>query len=78
MTSFVSLLVVILAITGMSNPLSHSDGDSSIDDATEGWMRVAYLNMADSSEKCLDGFRLYSENGVQACVHMVDQLVVQE
>ena len=33
MTSLLSLLVVILAITGMSNPLSHSDGDSSIDDA---------------------------------------------
>ena len=33
MTSLLSLLVVILAITGMSNPLSHSDGDSNIDDA---------------------------------------------
>ena len=33
MTSLLSLLVVILAITGMSNPLSHSDSDSSIDDA---------------------------------------------
>ena len=32
-----------------------------------GWMRVAYLNMTDSSEKCPDGFRLYSENGVRAC-----------
>ena len=32
-----------------------------------GWMRVAYLNMTDSSEKCPDEFRLYSENGVQAC-----------
>ena len=31
MTSFISLLVVILAITSMSNPLSHSDGDSSTD-----------------------------------------------
>ena len=25
-----------------------------------GWIRVAYLNMTDSSEKCPDGFRLYS------------------
>ena len=33
MTSLLSLLVVILVITGMSNSLSHSDGDSSIDDA---------------------------------------------
>ena len=33
MTSLLSLLIVILAITGMSNPLSHSDGDTSIDDA---------------------------------------------
>ena len=32
-----------------------------------GWMRVAYLNVTDSSEKCPDGFRLYSENGVRAC-----------
>ena len=31
MTFLLSLLVVILAITGMSNPLSHSDGDSSTD-----------------------------------------------
>ena len=35
--------------------------------STGGWMRVAYLNMTDSSEKCPDGFSLYSENGVQAC-----------
>ena len=32
-----------------------------------GWMRVAYLNMKDSSEKCPDGFRLYNVNGVRAC-----------
>ena len=32
-----------------------------------GWMRVAYLNMTDSNEKCPDDFRLYSENGVRAC-----------
>ena len=32
-----------------------------------GWMRVAYLNMTDSSEKCPDEFRLYNENGVRAC-----------
>ena len=32
--------------------------------STGGWMRVAYLNMTDTSEKCPDGFRLYSENGV--------------
>ena len=35
--------------------------------STGGWMRVAYLNMTDSSEKCPEGFRLYSENGVRAC-----------
>ena len=34
MTTILSLLVVILATTGMSNPLSHSDGkNSSTDDA---------------------------------------------
>ena len=32
-----------------------------------GWMRVAYLNMTDSSDKCPDEFRLYSENDVRAC-----------
>ena len=30
-------------------------------------MRVSYLNMTDSSEKCPGGFTLYSENGVRAC-----------
>ena len=35
--------------------------------STGGWMRVAYLNMTDSSEKCPDVFRLYNENGVRAC-----------
>ena len=35
--------------------------------STGGWMRVAYLNMTDSSEKCPDEFRLYSENGTRAC-----------
>ena len=35
--------------------------------STGGWMRVAYLNMNDSSEKCPDGFRLYNESGVRAC-----------
>ena len=74
MTSLVSLLVVILAITGMSNPLSHSDDDSSTYDGTGGWMRVAYLNMTDSNEICTDGFKLYS---VRACGHVVDQLVVE-
>ena len=33
----------------------------------EGWMRVAYLNMADPIEKCPAGFRLYEEYGVRAC-----------
>ena len=32
-----------------------------------GWMRVAYLNMSDSTEECPPGFRLYDENGVRAC-----------
>ena len=35
--------------------------------STGGWMRVAYLNMADSYEKCPDEFRLYNESGVRAC-----------
>ena len=35
--------------------------------STGGWMRVAYLNMTKSNEKCPDEFRLYSENGVRAC-----------
>ena len=35
--------------------------------STGGWMRVAYLNMTDSNEKCPDEFRLYSENSVRAC-----------
>ena len=35
--------------------------------STGGWMRVAYLNMTDSNEKCPDEFRLYNENSVRAC-----------
>ena len=35
--------------------------------STGGWMRIAYLNMADSCEKCPDEFRLYNESGVRAC-----------
>ena len=31
------------------------------------WMRVDYLNMTNSSEKCPDGFRLYSQNGFGVC-----------
>ena len=33
----------------------------------EGWIRLAYLNMTDSKEKCPEELRLYSENGVRAC-----------
>ena len=36
-------------------------------DSKGGWMRVAYLNMSDSTENCPPGFRLYDENGVRAC-----------
>ncbi len=32
-----------------------------------GWMRVGYLNMTDSNEKCPPGFRLHEQNGVRAC-----------
>ena len=35
--------------------------------STGGWMRIAYLNMTDSSKKCPDEFKLYSEIGVRAC-----------
>ena len=34
---------------------------------SSGWMKVAYLNMTDSSEECPRGFRLYNANGVRAC-----------
>ena len=36
-------------------------------DSKGGWMRVAYLNISDSTEECPPGFRLYNENGVRAC-----------
>ena len=32
-----------------------------------GWMRVAYLNMSDSTEECPPEFRLYQSGGVRAC-----------
>ena len=34
---------------------------------TEGWTRLAYLNMSDSTENCPAGFGLYESNGVRAC-----------
>ena len=36
-------------------------------DSKGGWMRVAYLNMSNSTEECPPGFRLYDEKGVRAC-----------
>ena len=33
----------------------------------EGWIRLAYLNMTDSKEKCPEELRLYNESGVRAC-----------
>ena len=36
-------------------------------DGEGGWMRVAYLNMFDSTEDCPQGFKLYEENGIRAC-----------
>ena len=52
MTSLVSLLVVILAITGMSNPLSHSDGDSSTDDAIANLTAAINQLLTQSSHSC--------------------------
>ena len=36
-------------------------------DSKGGWMRVAHLNMSNSTEECPPGLRLYDENGVRAC-----------
>ena len=36
-------------------------------DSVGGWMRVAYLNMTDSTEDCPQGFKLYEENDIRAC-----------
>ena len=36
-------------------------------DSEGGWMRVAYLNMTDSTEDCPQWFKLYEENGIRAC-----------
>ena len=35
--------------------------------SSEGWTRVAYLDMSDPEEKCPNGFKLYEVNGVKAC-----------
>ena len=32
-----------------------------------GWMRVAYLNMSNSTEDCPTGFNLYNYSGIRAC-----------
>ena len=34
---------------------------------SEGWMRIAYLNMSDSTEECPAGFKQYQSGGVRAC-----------
>ena len=36
---------------------------------SNGWIRMAYLNMSNPTEECPSGFRLYSQNGVsvRAC-----------
>ena len=36
-------------------------------ESSDGWTRVAYLDMTDTDEKCPDGFKLYEINGVRAC-----------
>uniref|UniRef100_A0A1X7UWI6 Fibrinogen C-terminal domain-containing protein n=2 Tax=Amphimedon queenslandica TaxID=400682 RepID=A0A1X7UWI6_AMPQE len=35
--------------------------------STDGWTRLAYLNMTDSTVNCPSGFRLYQSGGVRAC-----------
>ena len=52
MTSLLSLLLVILAINGMSNPLSHSDGDSSTDDAIANLTAAINQLLTQSSNSC--------------------------
>ena len=34
---------------------------------SEGWTRLAYLDMTDSTQNCPPGFRLYQSGGVRAC-----------
>ena len=34
---------------------------------SEGWTKLAYLNMSKSSENCPSGFKLYQSGGVKAC-----------
>ena len=34
---------------------------------SEGWRRLAYLDMTDSTQNCPPGFRLYQSGGVRAC-----------
>ena len=35
--------------------------------SSEGWTRIAYLDMSDSTQSCPSGFRLYQSGGVRAC-----------
>ena len=39
----------------------------SLCNSSEGWMRVAYLNMSDPTEECPPGFRLHNQKGIRAC-----------
>ena len=44
---------------------------------SSGWMRVAYLNMTDPSEKCPRGFRLYNQNGESSDLYQLSQHLYQ-
>ena len=64
MTFLLSLLVVILAIAGISNPLSHSDGDSSIDDTIANLTAAINQLLTQSSHSCPVSSRSDSHNSL--------------
>ena len=71
MTSLLSLLVVILAITGMSNPLSHSDGDNSIDDAIANLTAAINQLFTQSSHSCPVSYRSGSHDSLIDLMQLV-------
>ena len=71
MTSLLSLLVVILVTTGISNPLSHSDDDSSTDDAIANLTAAINQLLTQSSHSCPVSCRSDSRDSLTNLMQLV-------
>ena len=56
---------VYLLATGNKTACAYCNMDTLC--GSEGWTRLAYLNMSDTTQNCPSGFRVYQSGGVRAC-----------